>query len=163
MTEKGVATTEVAPIKDGIAPALRGVTILENEGHQSPLDTLKIIFTEPVVLPYTSQWPLRVTDGTSEVSQSAIKVISATTADNGRSWLYVISGNDGGLTVKQGQKAEILSNFSISDKFMNGLTKAGIISKTGEGLNRKMLSELAISDPKAFGDLVKTAKKALEK
>ena len=48
-------------------------------------------------------------------------------------------------------------------KFMNGLTKAGIISKTGEGLNRKMLSELAISDPKAFGDLVKTAKKALEK
>ena len=46
---------------------------------------------------------------------------------------------------------------------MNGLTKAGIISKTGEGLNRKMLSELAISDPKAFGDLVKTAKKALEK
>ena len=122
MTEKGVATTELAPIKDGIAPALRGVTILENEGHQSPLDTLKIIFTEPVVLPSTSQWPLRVTDGTSEVSQSAIKVISATTADNGRSWLYVISGNDGGLTVKQGQKAEILSNFSISDKFMNGLT-----------------------------------------
>ena len=48
-------------------------------------------------------------------------------------------------------------------KFMNGLTKAGIISKTGEGLNRKMLSELAISDPKAFGELVKTAKKALEK
>ena len=47
-------------------------------------------------------------------------------------------------------------------KFMNGLTKAGIISKTGEGLNRKMLSELAIADTKAFAELVKAAKKALE-
>ena len=39
-------------------------------------------------------------------------------------------------------------------KFMYGLKQANI------NINRKMLSELAINDPKAFADLVKTAKKA---
>ena len=38
--------------------------------------------------------------------------------------------------------------------FMNGLKKAGIV------INRKMLSELAISDPAAFTKLVEIAKKA---
>lgn len=41
-------------------------------------------------------------------------------------------------------------------KFMNGLSKAGI------EINRKMLSEMAISDSKAFSALVKTSKDALE-
>ena len=36
--------------------------------------------------------------------------------------------------------------------FMNGLTKSGII------LNRKMLSQIAIDDPKVFDQLVETAK-----
>ena len=36
--------------------------------------------------------------------------------------------------------------------FMNGLTKSGIT------LNRKMLSQIAIDDPKAFDQLVETAK-----
>ena len=39
--------------------------------------------------------------------------------------------------------------------FMNGMKKAGV------ELNRKMLSEIAISDPAAFTSLVETAKKAL--
>ena len=39
--------------------------------------------------------------------------------------------------------------------FMNGLKKAGI------DLNRKMLSEIAISDPAAFAALVEKAKAAL--
>ena len=39
-------------------------------------------------------------------------------------------------------------------KFINGLTKAGV------EVNRKMLSELAIDDPKAFTELVNVAKKA---
>lgn len=38
--------------------------------------------------------------------------------------------------------------------FMNGLKKAGIT------LNRKMLSEIAIADPKAFAALVEQAKNA---
>ena len=41
-------------------------------------------------------------------------------------------------------------------KFINGLNKAGLM------VNRKMLSELAIDNPKAFTDLVDIAKDALE-
>ena len=40
-------------------------------------------------------------------------------------------------------------------KFMNGIKKAGI------DINRKMLSEIAINDPKAFAELVELAKKNL--
>ena len=39
-------------------------------------------------------------------------------------------------------------------RFINGLNKSNI------KVNRKMLAELAINDPKAFEDLVKLAKKA---
>lgn len=41
-------------------------------------------------------------------------------------------------------------------RFMNGLKKADVT------LNRKALSELAISDPDAFGELVARAKKAVK-
>ena len=41
-------------------------------------------------------------------------------------------------------------------KFISGLNKANI------EINRKMLSEIAIDDPKAFAELVNTAKSALE-
>ncbi len=40
--------------------------------------------------------------------------------------------------------------------FMNGLKKAGVT------LNRKMLAELAVSDPAAFAALAEQAKKALK-
>ncbi len=48
-----------------------------------------------------------------------------------------------------------LNNISYS-KFINGLNKANI------DINRKMLSEIAIDNPKAFAQLVETAKNALE-
>lgn len=48
-----------------------------------------------------------------------------------------------------------LNDISYS-KFINGLTKAGIL------INRKMLSEIAIDNPVAFTDLVNLAKEALE-
>ena len=41
-------------------------------------------------------------------------------------------------------------------KFINGLNIAGVT------INRKMLSEIAISDDKAFGELVAKAKEALK-
>ena len=41
-------------------------------------------------------------------------------------------------------------------RFINGLTKAGIV------VNRKMLAEIAIDSPKAFSDLVVIAKDALD-
>jgi large subunit ribosomal protein L20 len=40
-------------------------------------------------------------------------------------------------------------------RFINGLRKAKV------DLNRKALAELALSEPKAFDELVETAKKAL--
>ena len=40
-------------------------------------------------------------------------------------------------------------------RFMNGIKLAGI------DINRKMLSEIAINDPKAFTDLVEAAKKQI--
>ena len=41
-------------------------------------------------------------------------------------------------------------------RFIEGLTKAGV------EVNRKMLSEIAINDPKMFGELVKTARAGKE-
>ena len=41
-------------------------------------------------------------------------------------------------------------------RFIEGLNKSGV------EVNRKMLSEIAIADPKAFAELVKVAKKGLE-
>lgn len=41
--------------------------------------------------------------------------------------------------------------------FMNGLKKAGV------QINRKMLADIAVNDANGFANLVKTAKKALEK
>ena len=51
--------------------------------------------------------------------------------------------------------ASRLSGLSYS-RFMNGMKLAGI------DINRKMLSEIAIHDPKAFADLVEVAKKQLK-
>ncbi|MEG2353808.1 MAG: 50S ribosomal protein L20 [Clostridium sp.] len=48
-----------------------------------------------------------------------------------------------------------MSEMSYS-RFMNGIRLAGI------DMNRKMLSELAINDAKAFAELVEVAKKQLE-
>jgi large subunit ribosomal protein L20 len=47
-----------------------------------------------------------------------------------------------------------LNGLSYS-RFMNGIKLAGI------DINRKMLSEIAINDPKAFAELVEIAKKQL--
>ncbi|MBQ0111198.1 MAG: 50S ribosomal protein L20 [Oscillospiraceae bacterium] len=41
--------------------------------------------------------------------------------------------------------------------FMNGLKKSGV------QINRKMLADMAVNDPKSFEGLAKTAKKALAK
>ena len=57
------------------------------------------------------------------------------------------------LWIKRINAACRLNDISYS-RFINGLNKAGIKA------NRKMLSEVAIHDPKAFADLVAVAKKA---
>ena len=57
------------------------------------------------------------------------------------------------LWIKRINAACRMHDISYS-KFMYGLKAANV------NVNRKMLSELAINDPKAFTDLVKLAKKA---
>ena len=52
-------------------------------------------------------------------------------------------------------KAAARMNDMSYSKFMNGLKVAEV------NINRKMLSEIAINDPKAFAELVAVAKKAL--
>jgi len=51
--------------------------------------------------------------------------------------------------------AAVRENGMVYSKFMNGLNKAGI------ELDRKVLADIALNDPKAFADLVEKAKKAL--
>ena len=58
--------------------------------------------------------------------------------------------------VKRDNAAARLNNISYS-KLMHGLKLANV------EINRKMLSEVAICDPKGFTEIVNTAKKALEK
>ena len=57
------------------------------------------------------------------------------------------------LWIKRINAACRLNDISYS-RFINSLNKAGV------KINRKMLSELAINDPKAFSDLVKVSKEA---
>ena len=64
------------------------------------------------------------------------------------------------LWIKRINAACRVNGLSYS-QFINGLTKAGVLSKENGGLNRKMLSEMAINDPKAFANLCDVAKKAL--
>ena len=58
------------------------------------------------------------------------------------------------LWIKRINAACRVNGISYS-RVMDGLKKSNI------AINRKMLSEIAIADPKAFGQLVETAKKAL--
>jgi len=60
------------------------------------------------------------------------------------------------LWIKRINAACRVNDISYS-KFMSGLRKAEV------SINRKMLSEIAIADPKAFTGLVETAKKNLAK
>src|SRR6266478_3991644 len=58
------------------------------------------------------------------------------------------------LWIQRINAAARLNNLSYS-KFINGLKKAGIM------LDRKMLADLAVADPKAFQQLAETAKACL--
>ena len=51
--------------------------------------------------------------------------------------------------------AAVRANGMVYSRFMNGLKKAGI------ELDRKVLADVALNDPKAFADLVAKAKEAL--
>jgi hypothetical protein len=121
MREDGKQQMSSATITDAVKPKLVSVSILENENHENENDTLKVSFSEPINLPSKTEWPLTVYDGTSEVVQAGIRVISATTSDEGKSWMYVIQGNAGGNLVKPGFRAQIDAAFNVTDMATNTL------------------------------------------
>ncbi len=121
MRENGKQQMASVTITDAVKPKLASVSILENENHENDNDTLKVSFSEPVNLPSKTEWPLVIYDGTSEVVQAGIRVISATTSDDGKSWMYVIQGNAGGNLVKPGFRAQIDGAFNVTDMATNTL------------------------------------------
>lgn len=121
---------ERTTVRDSIAPTIQGVALLENppfgEGSREARDTLKISFSEPVTLSNVTSWPLDVLNGATAVAQTGITVIGkATTADNGRSWLYVVEGNTDGALIKDGYTASIRADFKVTDLALNELQPAG--------------------------------------
>ena len=114
---EGATNAERIAISDGIAPQLLSVTILENPNHESEQDTLMVAFTEPVLLSSQNTWFLEV----AGVTGADIKVIgNATTSNDGKSWLYVISGNTNGLMFPVGGVVSVKPN-SVGDKNFNML------------------------------------------
>ena len=121
MRENGTAQSASVSITDAIKPKLASVSILENENHENANDTLMISFSEPVSLPSKTEWLLDVYDGNDAVVQTGIRVISATTSDEGKSWMYVIDGNVDGNLIKPGYKAQIVETFRLTDLVGNPL------------------------------------------
>ena len=112
--EGATNATKVA-IGDGIMPQLLSVTILENEGHEYPEDTLMVAFTEPVILASETEWPLEVVGATGAVFSV---VGRATTSNDGKSWMYALSGNTNGQFIKEGVTVTVKPN-SVADNAYN--------------------------------------------
>lgn len=121
LVTKGQISRENMKITDGIAPQLLSVTILENPEPRSTEDTLMIAFTEPVMLSSLGAWPLSI----EGVSGDHISVSGkATTNNGGKSWLFVVTGNDNGDYIPVGGIASIKSGFNITDEALNALDPA---------------------------------------
>ena len=118
---KGQVSRENANITDGIAPQLLSVTILENPEPRSAEDTLMIAFTEPVMLGSAGTWPL-VIEGISgeHISVSGV----ATTNNGGKSWTFVVTGNDDGKYIPVGKIASVKNGMTITDEALNSLDPA---------------------------------------
>jgi hypothetical protein len=121
LVTKGQISREMVKITDGIAPHLLIVTILENPEPRSTEDTLMIAFTEPVMLPSLGAWPLSI----EGVSGDHISVSGkAITNNGGKSWLFVVTGNDNGSYIPVGGIASIKSGMNITDEALNALDPA---------------------------------------
>ena len=117
MKADGATNASKVAISDGIMPQLLSVTILENPDHEYEEDTLMVAFTEPVILASETVWPLEVAGATG----AAFNVVGrATTSNDGKSWMYAISGNTNGQFIKEGVTVTVKAN-SVADKAFNTL------------------------------------------
>ena len=114
---EGATNAEQVAITDGILPQLLSVTILENPDHEYPEDTLMIAFTEPVLLSSATSWILNI----AGADGSLINVVGkATTSNDGKSWLYAVTGNEDGSQIPLGAKVTVKPNM-VNDKAFNAL------------------------------------------
>ncbi len=112
----GATSAERVNITDGIAPQLLSVTILENPNHESEQDTLMIAFTEPVMLSSATTFPIEVMG----ILDAPISVVGkASTSNDGKSWLFVVTGNTDGLYLPIGGTAVVKG--TVTDKAFNPL------------------------------------------
>ena len=125
MKAEGATNASRMAISDGILPQLMSVTILENPNREYPEDTVMIAFTEPVILNSASTWPLDIVG----VTGAAISVVGkATTTNDGKSWMFAITGNTDGAFVKEGATVMVKGN-QVADKALNVLDPT-LICKT---------------------------------
>ena len=112
MKAEGATNASKVAIGDGIMPQLLSVTILENPDHEYAEDTLMVAFTEPVILASETVWPLEVIGATGATFSVVGK---ATTTNDGKSWMYAITGNTNGQFIKEGTTVTVKTN-SVADK-----------------------------------------------
>ena len=117
MKADGATNATKVNIGDGIMPQLLSVTILENPDHEYEEDTLMIAFTEPVILASETAWPLDILSATGAVFSV---VGRATTSNDGKSWMFAITGNTNGQYIKEGTSVSVKAN-SVADKAFNTL------------------------------------------
>ena len=156
LTNSGTTTEENVKISDGIAPQLLSVTILENPGHEAEQDTVMIAFTEPVEFPSLTTWPLDVAGVPSGATLTVVG--KATTTTDGKSWQFVVTGNDNGAYIPVGGKASIKSGINAMDKGMNAVDPAAactevIIAETPKPVPVK-LAEMRDFEGDGFADEV---------
>lgn len=114
--------SESLKITDGIKPTLTSVSILEkSDSDRSGNDTIMVAFSEPVILPSESDWPLAIA-GAAGVPTVIGKGI---TTNDGKSWQFVISGNVNNSLVPIGAQASALATSNITDHSFNALDPAG--------------------------------------
>ena len=123
ISDQGTPNAESAKITDGIFPTLESVSILEKADDNNGLDTVMIAFSEPVILSSESEWPLAIV-GTTGVPTVVGK---GNTTNNGKSWTFVISGNNNNTLVPIGVPASIKTtgSFTVTDQSFNPISQTG--------------------------------------
>lgn len=116
----GEVSKERMTLSDGILPQLISVTLLENPDRQYPEDTLMVAFNEPVMLSSSNTWPLEV----AGITGAAINVVGKpTTSNDGKSWMFSVTGNTDGKILAEGATVYMKTN-TASDKAFNVLDPA---------------------------------------
>jgi hypothetical protein len=127
---QGVAQSsiEYTQIKDGIMPFMIGFSLLENQEPKVPEDTMMVGFSEAVNVT-TTEFPFLLfdADGNSISTAGLTMVGKATTSNDGKSYLYAVTGNSGEL--KQGNFVSIKPTAVITDNALNSLDAEGCNSR----------------------------------